>query len=102
MAVWTQKKIFLLLTRPLGSKGCQKAHCFTNETVFCAKIVPNNTSKTIIIEEKMSKKFRRQLFQIFFNSWRTKPQLSYLVDPGPSFDTPGTPGGASIVEIQEF
>jgi hypothetical protein len=25
-----------------------------------------------------------------------------LVDPGVSFDTPGTPGGTSIVEISAF
>ena len=28
--------------------------------------------------------------------------MACLVDLGTSFDTPGTPGGASIVEIQEF
>ena len=29
-------------------------------------------------------------------------QIACLVDPGASFDTPGPPGGGSIVEIQEF
>ena len=28
--------------------------------------------------------------------------MACLVDPGAFFDTPGTPGGESIVEIQEF
>ena len=63
------KKNLSTFDAPPGVQGVSKKHIFfTNETVFCAKIVPNNTSKTIIIEEKMSKKFRRQLFQIFFNS----------------------------------
>ena len=33
---------------------------------------------------------------------RTKPHMACLVDPGASFDTPGNPGVASIVEISAF
>ena len=39
---------------------------------------------------------------IWQQSYRTKPQLAYLVVPGASFVTPGTTGGTSIVKIQEF
>ena len=68
-----------LLIRSQRSKGCQKIAFFFSQMKvfsFCAKILGQ--------------------------SQRTKPQLACLVDPGASFDPPGIPGGASIVEIQEF
>ena len=36
--------------------------------------------------------------------WKNKNwiKLGLVVDPGASFDTPGTPGGVSIVEISAF
>ena len=41
VAVWTQKKIFPLLTRPQGSQGCQKITFYFSKMKlfsFCAKI----------------------------------------------------------------
>ena len=40
--------------------------------------------------------WRVEFCQVTSNSQPT------LVDPGASFDTPGTPGGVSIVEISAF
>ena len=75
---------------------------------FCAKIAPkrHKLKKTIKIEKKCQKNpVFLDIFEyssILGQSQRTKPQLACLVDPGACFDTPGTPGDASIAEIYEF
>ena len=78
MAVWNQKKNLSTIDVPQVSQGCQKIIFFFykwNCFSFVLRLPPKYTN--------------------FKN-------LAYLVDPGASFDTSGTPGSVSIVEIQEF
>ena len=48
--------------------------------------------------EKLSKlkKNVKEYFEYWGQYLRSKPQMACLVDPGASFDTPGTHGGGSI------
>ena len=103
----TKKLISPLLTRPQGCQGCLKMpQDLLNMPyeVWCAKIAPKL--------KNIQKCLRKQgFFDIFCSnlkffkvcafyeqSQRTKPHIPCLRDPGASLDTPGTPGGASIVE----
>ena len=95
-----KKKSFHYGRAPRGPRGVKKSHFFTNVTVFLLrKDCPQKTqtSKTIQIEEKMSKKplfFRH--FWIFFN---LEAILAHQTSTGMFsgswgiFDTPGTLGG---------
>ena len=70
--------------------------------VWCANIAPERQKLRKPV--KMGKKCQKtpvflDIFEyssILGQSYRAKPQLACLVDPGASFDTPGTPGGGSI------
>ena len=98
-------------TRPQGSQGCQKiTFIFLQMKLFsfCAKIA----SKRHKVEKpsKLTKKCQKNpvfldIFEyssIWGQSQRSKPQMACLVDPGASFDTPGTPGGGSIQKESRF
>ena len=73
MAVWTQKRFFPLLTRPQGSRGCQKITFYFLQMKlfsFCAKIAPKRHK--LQKPSKLMKKCQKnpcflRLFQIFFN-----------------------------------
>ena len=111
VAVWTPKKFFPLLTRPQGSQGCQKFRFFFYKWKcfpFALRLPLEDTN----FKKPSKLKKKCQINPVFLDSfeyssiwgqsYRSKPQLACLVDPGASFDTPGTSGRESIVEIQEF
>ena len=111
VAVWTQKPFTPLLTRPQGSQGCQKIRIYFLQIKVlssCAKIAQKRHK--LQKSSKLKKKCQKNpvfldIFEyssIWGQSQRTKPYMACLVDPGASFDTPGTPGSASIVEISAF
>ena len=96
---------------PPGAQGCQMMHQNPLNMPFegwCANIAPerHKLRKTVKIGKKCQK--TAVFLDIFEYSsiWgqyqRTKPQMARLVDPGASFDTPGTPGGGSIQKISRF
>ena len=75
---------------------------------FCARIAPkrHKLRKIVKIEKKCQKNLVFLEYFKYSSIWgqyqRTKPQMACLVDPGASFDTPGTPGGGSIQNISRF
>ena len=109
--VWTLFLFKSIWTRPQGSQGCQKIRfIFLQIKVlsFCANIAPerHKLQKIINIGEKCQKTpVFLDLFE-YSSIWgqyqRTKPQMACLVEPGASFDTPGTPGGGSIQQVSRF
>ena len=104
------KKILSTIDAPPGVPGVLKNHIFLQMKQFsvCAKIA----LKKHKLQKPSKLKKTCQKIPVFLDifeysstwgqSLRTKLQLACLVDPSASFDTPGTHGGASIVEIQEF
>ena len=94
--------------RPQRSQGCQKMRQDPLNMpfeVWCANIAPERHK----LWKTVKKCQKTPVFIDFFKYssfwgqyYRTKAQMARLVDPDASFDTPGTPGRASIAEIYEF
>ena len=98
-------------THPQGSQGCQKIHknmLQIKVLSFCARNTPkrHKLRKIVKIEKKCQK--NPVFLDIFEYSsiWGqylcTKSQMARLVDPDASLDTPGTPGGGSILKKSRF
>ena len=74
---------------------------------FCATIAPkrHKHQKIVKIEKKVKKNLVFLEYFEYSSIWgqylHTKPQMACLVDPGASFDTPGTPGGRSPCRIYQ-
>ena len=106
--VWTLFLFKYKWTRSQGSQECQKIKIYFLQIKllsFCAKIAPKR-QKLIKIEKKKLKNLFSQSILNILQFWgqyqRTKPQVASLVDPGASFDTPGTPGGGPIQKESRF
>ena len=109
--VWTLFLFKSIWTRSQGSQGCQKIRFFFLQIKllsFCARIAPktHKLRKIVKIEKKCQKNLVFLEYFEYSSIWgqyqRAKPQMACLVDPGASFDNPGTPGGGSIQNISRF
>ena len=98
--VWTIFLFKSIWARSQGSQGCQKIRFYFSKMKvlrFCAKIAPerHKLQKPIKIGKKCQKIPVSLDFFEYSSIWgqyqRIKPQMACLVDPGPSFDPPGTP-----------